>query len=151
VRNLVQSTFSAAGSSQVVRGGPTPGERAVEMYVEGQNPNIGTRNVHSIRDGGAKSIGGGLSGFLIYLHQFPMRIAEISRSGNKYVFTPLKAEFCSDAKPVPDCLGKDIYLISANKRRVRITFKRYVSELEKINSIMRLVNEPGPPKRLDES
>jgi hypothetical protein len=147
IRKLIRHTFIAAGSSPAVRGNSQPGDRSVEMHVEGQNPNIGNRNISTVRDGGARSIGGGLSGFLIYLYKFPMKIAEISRYGDRYDFVPIKMKYNENQSAISDCIGKDIILISDNERRVKIRFTRYVSALEKINQIMRLTNERGLPKK----
>ena len=149
-RSLIQKTFTAAGNAPVVRGSISmPGDRAIEMYVEGQNSNIGLRNVHTMRDGGARSIGGGLSAFLIYLYPFPMKIAEIRKRDSRYLFYSLKSEYCGSTSTIEDCLDKDITLISAKGRVVRIRFRRYVSALEKVNRIMRLTEEPGPVRRSD--
>ncbi len=144
VRRLIHNGFGGAKGTQLVRRSKDSyGDRAIEMYVEGQNSNIGMRNVHAMKEGGAKSIGGGPSAFLIYMYRFPKRIAFLSRKGDTYTFTPSDAERCESKSAVDDCLEKDLYLISTNNRRVRVRFRRHVSALEEINRIMHLADTPG--------
>ena len=146
IRLVLDKMVFEAGSSTIVRSqGGTPGDRAVEMSVMGQNPNIGTRNVNSIRDGGTRSIGGGISSFLIYLYPLPSRIAEITRNGDTYQFMPIKNQFCESQSTVNDCLDRDIVIITKNQRKVIIRFKRYISALEKLNQLMHLTDAAGRP------
>ncbi|MBN1686065.1 MAG: VWA domain-containing protein [Spirochaetales bacterium] len=141
-RSLLARAFATAGTSaaQAVYG--TADDRAIEMYVEGQNPHIGNRNVHYIRKDGSATVGGGFSSFLIYLYKFPPRIGLLSRKGDRYAFLPVKPEFFEDAEAVDDCLDKDIAVVSSTGRRLTIRFRRYISALEQINAIMRLVRKP---------
>ena len=115
------------------------------MIVEGQNANIGSRNVHYIREGGSRSIGGRGSGYLIYLLPFGARIAEISRSDRTYTCTPIDPRYCRFEDEIVDCLDRDIHLLSRSGREVRIRFRRFVSRLEQINRIMHLTDKAGAP------
>jgi len=142
VRALVARIIATMGATAVQGVLRSAGDRAVEMHVEGQNPNIGTRNVNFIRDAGRASIGGGFSSYLIYLYRLPARIAMISRRGQTYTFTPVKPEFFEAGESIPDCLDRDITVLCAPGRRLTIRFRRYVSPLEKINAIMRLAQKP---------
>ncbi len=142
VRGLVVRTFASTGVP-VHRGSRGPvRERAIEMYVEGQNPNIGTRNVNYIRNNGSATVGGGFSTFLIYIYKLPSRIGLISRKGETYAFKQLKPDsFENTSTTVSECLGKEIVVLTENGRKVVIKFRRYVSKLERINRIMRLVDD----------
>ena len=144
LRALIARTFSSTGVPipRASRGGHVR-ERAIEMYVEGQNPNIGTRNVNYIRRNGSATVGGGFSTFLIYMYKLPARIALISRKDESYTFKPLKKHLFENPETISDCLGKEIIVLSENGRKISIRFRRYVSALERINRIMRLVEERG--------
>ena len=140
LRSLLLHTFSSTGlpAPRGARGAVR--ERAIEMHVEGQNRNIGTRNVNYIRKNGSATVGGGFSTFLIYMYKLPSKIGLISRKGNSYTFKQVKPDyFEGDAKTVDDCLDNEIVVLTENGRRIKIRFRRYVSELERINSIMRSV------------
>ena len=145
IRRLILKAIQTSGSVPSSRRSSKPGERPIELRVEGQNPNIGFRNISTVRDGGSKTVGGSsMSGFLVYLFPFPRKTAEISRKGNSYTFTPVKDRHFLDPAPVENCLGKEITLLTLDDRRVSIRFTRYVSALERINRIMHLTDEPGP-------
>ncbi len=144
-RALVTRVFATIGTSAVQGVFGTPSDRAIEMYVEGQNSKIGTRNVNYIRDGGSASVGGGFSSFLIYLYKLPARIGLVSRKGTSYTFTPEKPEFFESGE-VKDCLDKDITVLCNRGRKVKIRFRRFISPLERINAIMRLAQKPEPKK-----
>ena len=120
------------------------------MVVEGQNPNIGTRNVHFMRPGGNRSVGGRGSGFLIFAYRLPGHVADLSRSGDSYTFTPVKQDRCGFEHAVTDCLNRQIVLLSDEGRQVRVKFRKYVSRLEQINRIMHLTDRPGLPGDWDE-
>ena len=143
VKGLIARTFAATGAPAARGSQGTIHERAIEMHVEGQNPNIGSRNVNYIRNNGRSTIGGGFSAFLIYIYKVPSRIGLISRKGENYTFKPLKPAYFENAKTVSDCLGKEITVLSENGRKIAIKFRRYVSALERINRIMRLVHDSG--------
>ena len=114
--------------------------RPLIMKVDSQNPNIGTRNIHSVPTGARRSVGGDGSTFLIYYIQMPRRIGEIRNDGKQYRFVPKKLEYFQDLnKPLADCLGKQIRAVSARGREVTFHFHEYVSPLEEINRLMRSV------------
>ncbi len=116
------------------------GIRPLIMKVDSQNPNIGTRNIHSVPPGSKRSVGGDGSSFLIYYVQMPRRIGEIRNDGKQYRFVPKKLECFQDLnKPLADCLGKQIRAVSARGREVTFHFHEYVSPLEEINKLMRSV------------
>ncbi len=115
----------------------------VEMRVEEQNHRIGFRNVHRITPGGAKSVGGRSSSFLIFLSPVPSGIAEIRNVDGKFVFTPLRPEcFPGTTLPVEDCLGKAIPFVSSKGRQHVLYFREWVSPLEEVNRIMRQARSP---------
>jgi hypothetical protein len=108
------------------------------MRVDQQNHRIGFRNVHRVTVGGARSIGGRFSSFLIFLIPTPSHIAEIRNVEGRYVFRTLKKEwFPSVNGPIEDCLGKEIPFVSAKGQVFSLTFKEWVSPLEEINRILR--------------
>jgi len=143
VRSLV-SRISTIGAASMSTHHGSPSERSIELYVEGQNPNIGTRNVHYIRKNTSASVGGGFSNFLIYMYRLPPRIGLVSRKEERYTFSPVKPEFFENAGEVVDCLNKDITVVCSSGRKVTIRFRKYVSELEKINMLMRSIRKPEP-------
>ena len=144
LRNALARSVAAASASPIVRFRELDSkERAIEMIVEGQNRNIGTRNIHIIRDGGAKSIGAGSSAYLIFTFPVRHRIAEIVRTGDEYSFRPLKIDFCVPDVEISDCLDREILLRSAVGHIIRVRFRRYVSPLEQLNRIMHLTDHPG--------
>jgi hypothetical protein len=124
-----------------------PGERPIEMYVEGQNPNIGLRNVHGIKEGKRLCVGGKGSSFLIFLVPLPRCIGVIERKNDSYRFVPLRSEyFPGDGSPVENCLDRNLVLISNHGKRIIFRFSKHVSKLEKINKIMHLIDRPGIPE-----
>ena len=148
MRSLIRKVVSAAGSAQALHQQKLSAHgQAIEMRVYGQNTHIGMRNVHFMRDGTSRTVGGGISSFLIYIYQFPMRVAEVWKRGETYVFRPIKLQYCRDTQPIENCLDKDILLISEKGREVVVRFCIYVSALDKINYIMRLTEKPGVPVR----
>ena len=123
------------------------GIRPVEMRVYGQNSNIGLRNVHAIKKGEKRSIGGHNSDYLIFFSSFPHRIAEITMTDNGCELSLIKPEYFETLdKPLNGCLHKDIRLISDTGYRVTIRFRYYISELERINAVMRQIKYVGRPK-----
>jgi len=147
VRRLASNLGGAATKSPAVRYKEIqPGERAIEMFVEGQNRSVGSRNVHVIRENGSKSVGGGRSAFLIFAYPISPRIAEIVRKGDQYTYVPLKSE-ASDTRAINDCLDQIIPVVSDQGRRIQISFHRYVSPLERINAIMHYTDAPGRVSR----
>ncbi len=151
LRNVLMGMLASSSATPAVSQKQIePGERGVEMVVEGQNRNIGTRNVHVIKDGGSRRIGGGSSDFLLFAYSFPPRVARLERSGESYTFVPLDEERCETSESVEKCINRQIVLRSDHGHRIPIVFKRYISPLERINRIMHLTDAPGKPSDDDE-
>jgi len=113
----------------------------IEMRVGLQNPHVGFRNVHRIPSGTSRSVGGGLSTYLVFLVPVPSRIGEIRNAEGRYIFSPLRADFFPGlAGPVQDCLGKEIAFVGARGKRMTLHFRQWISPLEEINRIMRSVS-----------
>ena len=134
--------------SETVSAGSRQGS-AIEMVVEGQNTQIGLRNVHTFSSNSKFCVGGDGSPFVIFLHPFPRCIGEISGNGDNLTFHPRKPSFFPDnsESSVTDCLRKKITAISDNGKRVCFYFRKYISPLERINRIMRLTAQPGLPEK----
>ncbi len=130
---------SGARGDRVGRG-PESYEDLLEMRVAFQNPHVGFRNIHRIEEGKAATVGGGLSTFLIFLIPIPAHIAEVTKDGDDYVFTPLKEEFFPEQQdPLPNCLEKDIHIVSKHGYRSVIRFHKYVSPLTQLNNLLHSV------------
>jgi len=115
--------------------------KPIEMRVSFQNPYIGFRNIHTIKAGSSKSVGGGSSAFLIFLVNVPPKIAEIINTGNKYIFIPVKKEFFPSLQgEVINCLNTDISVKTLNGYEMTLKFHEYVSPLEKINKLMHSID-----------
>lgn len=109
----------------------------IEMRVSFQNPHIGFRNIHKLKDNKVFSIGGGMSQYLIFLIPMPPHIAEIYKENGKYIFNPLQKEYFPDLKgPVVDCLNKEIPVVSRHGYRSMIIFKEYISPLSRIHDLL---------------
>jgi hypothetical protein len=109
----------------------------IEMRVAFQNPHVGFRNIHKVEEGKKASVGGGLSTFLIFLIPIPSNIAEVSKEGDTYVFTPLKEEFFPELHDsIVDCLEKDIQIVSKQGYRSAIRFHKYISPLTELNHLL---------------
>jgi len=112
----------------------------IEMRVNEQNSHIGFRNVHRIPAGAARSVGGGVSTYLIFMVRVPQAIAEIRNTDGTYVFRPLRPEmFPGIGDEVLDCLGQDIPFIGPGGREMSLQFREWTSPLDEINSVMRSV------------
>ena len=109
----------------------------IEMRVSFQNPHIGFRNIHKLKDNKVFSIGGGMSQYLIFLIPMPPHIAEIYKENGKYIFNPLQKEYFPDLKgPVVDCLNKEIPVVSRHGYRSMIVFKEYISPLSQLHTLL---------------
>ena len=152
VRRIISSTLSPATASPAIRFKEiSPGESAIEMVVEGQNRKIGTRNVHVIRKGSSRSIGGGKSSFVIFAYPVRTRVAELRRSEDQYIFIPRHKdsgideadESGSAGRNIENCIGRPIRIRSVRGAEVSLKFLHYVSPLERINRIMHSIDGPG--------
>jgi hypothetical protein len=109
----------------------------IEMRVSFQNPHIGFRNIHKIKDNKGVSIGGGLSQFLIFLIPMPPHIAELYMENGNYIFNPVQKEFFPDCPgPVVNCLDKEIPVVSRHGYRTVITFREYISPLSRLHELL---------------
>ncbi|MBN1411510.1 MAG: VWA domain-containing protein [Spirochaetales bacterium] len=114
----------------------------IEMKVDFQNPNIGTRNIRKFQEGKTYGVGGSHSSFLIFLVPVPPDIAEIRMENNKYIFTPLDPAYFPDiTKPVKNCLDTDINVQTPKGYKMIIRFIRYISPLYRINSLLHSIYE----------
>jgi len=110
----------------------------LNLFVEEQNTAIGRRNIHTLKKGSTYSIGGGASDFLIFLVPVPYKVAELYFDGNNCTFTPLKPQYFPDlgSKPVSECIGKTIRLLSDKKYEVFFHFERYRDPLIALNQLL---------------
>jgi hypothetical protein len=114
----------------------------IEMVVELQKRHIGFRNIHTLHKNKPVSVGGGHSAFLIFLVPIPHHIAEIHFDGSRFIFTPLKLRFFPWLKrPLKDCLGKEISLVSEKGYEFTLSFYRYISPLKQLNALLRSIRE----------
>jgi hypothetical protein len=119
---------------------PAADEDLVEMVVLQQNSKIGLRNVHRIRPGTSRSVGGGRSSFLIYFVPMPRAIARISFDGRRHVFRVRRREFFPGLETeISDCLYRHIPVVSARGFAFGIYFRPYRSPLAEINRLMRSI------------
>jgi hypothetical protein len=129
-----------AYESRVVK----PGSTRIELKVEEQNPHIGLRNVHSVRAGAGKSVGGGASDFLVFLVPVPRHVADLHFDGEKLTFVPRRPEFFPElAGPVEDCLGKDIPMVSGSGYPLMLRFEAYEEPAMSINRLLHCIDVPG--------
>ncbi len=119
----------------------------VELVVEGQNKQIGMRNVHRLSAGHSLCVGGDGSPFIIFLYPFPRCIGRIKNENGSFVFKPVKLDFFppDSEETVENCLEKRLQAVSQTGKKVTFFFREYISPLEQINRIMRLTKKPGLP------
>ncbi|HAE22548.1 MAG TPA: hypothetical protein DCG47_09550, partial [Spirochaetaceae bacterium] len=121
-----------------------PGAARFMLHVEGQNPNIGKRNIKTLHAGGKKSVGGRKSEFLVFLLPLPQRVADIYYDGDNLTLVPRRPEFFPDYDgPIQDCLGQAVRIINARGKELFISFERYVPPLDKINKLLHCIESPG--------
>ena len=131
---------SQTGGPRIVR----PGSIDIELRVEGQNPHIGRRNVHTLNAGSSASVGGGRSEFLVFLVPIPGRAAEIRYDGERCSFVPLRTElFPEISGAMDDCLGKDIVMVSKSGYRLVLRFAKYEAPANRINRLLHCIETPG--------
>lgn len=122
-----------------------PGSLRLSLHVRDQNPHIGKRNIKTVHAGGRKSVGGGSSDFLVFLYPTPRRVAELYYDGESLTLIPLKRSFFPDYDgPVEDCLGKELRMVNARGRELRLRFERYVPPVESLNRLLHCIDAPGP-------
>lgn len=119
---------------------PTKKEGTIilELYVEGQTKNIGSRNIHALSAGSRKSLGGGLSVFSIFFIKVPANIAEVRYDGQSCTLALLKPKYFPEAESniIEDCLNKPITIISDHGYITSIQLTEYQSQTEKLNELL---------------
>lgn len=119
---------------------PTAREGTIilELFVEGQTRQIGTRNIHALSAGSRKSIGGGLSIFSIFFVKVPSSIAEIRYDGQTCSLALLKPEYFPEAESsiIEDCLNVPVQIRSDHGFLTTIMFTEYQSQTEKLNNLL---------------
>ena len=139
-RRHAADVSSQAGNLRIVR----PGSIDLELRVEGQNPYIGRRNVHTLHAGSAASVGGGRSEFLVFLVPIPGHAAEIRYDGERCSFVPLRTELFPEIPgAMDDCLGKDIVMVSKSGYRLVLRFTKYEAPANRINRLLHCIETPG--------
>ncbi len=122
-----------------------PGTIRVELVVDEQNTNIGTRNVKTLHAGGKKTVGSGrYCDFLIFLLPVPKNLAEIHYDGESIIIVPKRQEFFQDfsgAKAV--ALGEKIRIVNSFNRELFISFEQYIPSLDKVNKLLHCIDSPG--------
>ena len=124
-----------------------PGDRPLEMRVQGQNRFAGARNILNVEDGETRKVGGRQSsGFTIFIAPFPVEIATLERKGNVYSLHITDGSFFPGASgTIYNCVNRDIVLQAENGQEIIIRFYPWISPLEKINRILHLTDSPGLP------
>ena len=120
----------------------------LNLFVEDQNTSIGRRNIHLVKKGNKFSIGGGKSDFLIFLFPFPRRIAELRYDRKTCTLIPIKTKYFPDigSNEVPDCIGKNIRIISDRNFELYFIIERYKDPQIALNELLRSVSVPGEIK-----
>ncbi|HUW41567.1 MAG TPA: vWA domain-containing protein [Rectinemataceae bacterium] len=120
------------------------GSISVELRVEGQNPHIGTRNVHKLHAGSFKTVGGGRSDFLVFLMTVPGKVAELHFDGERLTLVPRRPEFFPDgASPIEDCLGKEIRMQGKRGYPLILRFLPFERSADKMNRLLHCIETPG--------
>jgi hypothetical protein len=117
---------------------------AVEMIVADQNRHVGLRNVHELKLGTRKTIGGGSSDYLVFLMKVPARIAELRFDGSELFFTPITEKaFPSVHGTVALAEGEEIELITPRGKSLFLSFRQYEAPEIQINKLLRMLDTPG--------
>lgn len=113
----------------------------LKLTVFNQNPHIGKRNVHLLKEGSRLSIGGGISSFLVFLVKFPNNIAEVRWDGLQCNMAILKPQYFPYEKEmiIQDCIGKVFTLVSDKNYEVSFVFEQYEDPLIALNNLLRSI------------
>ena len=128
---------------------PTDGPMMLNLFVEDQSTVIGKRNIHMAKAGQVFSIGGGRSSdFQIFLVSVPQHIAEVVCHTRNCTFVPKKPKYFPDigSQPVPDCIGKNIRLVSDKNYELYIRIEQYEDPLKALNKLLNSISVPGEVK-----
>ena len=111
------------------------------------NSIIAGHKVQKLEKGKILTLGpGNASFFVFFTTNLPDVIAEIKYNGKRCSFSPLDFKYFPDLKaPLEDCINKKIRIVYGGEEQV-VTFKEWLSPLEEINRIMRLIDYQGLPK-----
>lgn len=121
----------------------------LELYVEGQNKNIGKRNIHTLSPGTRRSVGGGLSSFSIFLVQVPSSIAEVRYDGESCSLALLQPEYFPDATSnvIENCINKKIKVRSDKGYEMNITIRPYEDQTDKLNNLLLSIFDDSQKQR----
>lgn len=121
----------------------------LELYVEGQNKNIGKRNIHTLTPGSRRSVGGGLSSFSIFLVQVPSSIAEVRYDGEKCSLALLQPEYFPEANSniIENCINKKIKVKSDKGYEMTITIRPYEDQTDKLNNLLLSIFDDSQKQR----
>ena len=121
----------------------------LELHVEGQNKNIGKRNIHTLTPGSRRSVGGGLSSFSIFLVQVPSSIAEVRYDGEKCSLALLQPEYFPEAESniIEDCINKRIKVKSDKGYEMTITIRPYENQTDKLNNLLLSIFDDSQKQR----
>jgi hypothetical protein len=117
----------------------------VQMTIDRQNPNIGLRNVHSIKSGNRLTVGGGkASAFTVFVVKVPRRLAEIYFDGENCVLVPIRKDYFPGLEgAMDDCLGKDIAIETPEGFKMTMRLARWESATDKMNRLLHIIDMRG--------
>ncbi len=121
------------------------GSITLQMTIDRQNPNIGLRNVHSMKSGSRLGIGGGkAAAFSIFVVKVPRRLAEVYFDGESCVLVPIRKDYFPDIQgSLPDCLDKEIKVLTPEGFSMRMRISRWVSPTDRWNKILHIIEMKG--------
>lgn len=110
----------------------------LKIEVKNQSHNIGKRNVHLLKAGNRLSIGGTPSSFLIFLVEFPHKIAEIRFNGSQCDLAILKPDYFPYEKKniIQNCVNKEFIIVSDKGYEVSFSFSEYEDPVKKLNDLL---------------
>ena len=110
----------------------------LELFVKNQNTAIGRRNVHMMRAGNRLSIGGNNSGFLVFLVQFPSKIAEVRFDGTECTLAILKPEFFpyEDSVIIENCIHREFTIVSDHGYEVSFSLREFDDPVVRLNRLL---------------
>jgi hypothetical protein len=134
---------------------PPTGSLLLSLVVDDQNANIGRRNIHSIKAGDIYTIGGSqLDDYFIFLVPLPAHIGEVHFNGKECTFVPKKTQYFPEtgSRPVSDCIGKSIRVVSDKRYELTFHLERYEDPLDSLNRLLNsVVLPPKPPEKGEKS
>ena len=142
------NSITPASSSDVIES-KSDKDITLELYVEGQNKNIGKRNIHTLTPGSRRSVGGGLSSFSIFLVQVPSSIAEVRYDGEKCSLALLQPEYFPEATSniIEDCINKNIKVKSDKGYEMNIVIRPYENQTDKLNNLLLSIFDDSQKQR----